>query len=63
MKTSNTENLKQPGPLLWDRVARIADGIDHFDKNESNLKILSCFEDIVQKKIVHFCWLRAVIKK
>ena len=38
-----------PGPLLWDRVARIVHDIDHFDNNESTLEILSCFADIKQK--------------
>ena len=49
IKGSNSENLKHPGPLLLDRVARIVHNIDHFDKNESNVEILTCFEDIVQK--------------
>ena len=48
IKASNTENLNPPGPLLWDRVARIVHDIGHFDKNESNLEKLSCFVDIEQ---------------
>ena len=48
IKSSNTENLNPPGPLLWDRVARIVHDIGNFDKNESNLEKLSCFVDIEQ---------------
>jgi len=43
IKSSNTENLNPPGPLLWDRVARIVHDIGHFDKNESNLEKMVMF--------------------
>ena len=48
IKASNTENLNPPGPLLLDRVARIAHNIGHFDKNELNLQKISYFVDIEQ---------------
>ena len=48
IKGSNSENLKHPGPLLLDRVARIVHNIGHFDKNKSNLEKQCCFIDIEQ---------------
>ena len=55
IKTSNTEKLNPPGPLLENRVARTVHDIGHFNKNESNLEKLHCFVDIEQKLLLMSC--------